>query len=333
MNSNSDNEEDRQLHNTLRFEMGLEKLKELFNDLASKDKEELIRQLNNEDLHFPTLYILYNEIIESGILNKLNERNQLSIELLNNFKSFKPKNKDDLISTLHHFNISYDVELAHFVLKWIFMTGSSVLTLDDNYTTFIDIVAVLLLREFRDYTILLPTIDLMFQRDEEEIDTHNLIWAFFEANEPKSLSYIASRLRSKKPKERELARLLLEFVPGIDLNIDDGTVQYSAYQRWYEENGHFIYYTGQTRNQTSIPVRYKVDYKAKYIGHFYSIDSEKISDYLSNEEIQIITIFESVDEDKKIRLADYSAFLRNTNPIVWKDWIHKPIETQLKEAE
>jgi len=313
----------------VRLKEGIDKLKEVFQESAASNKEAAINSLNHEDLQFTSLFLLWDEIKKLGILEQLNERNQISMEIVEDILS-REKESPTASCRLSIFD---HIQMVQAVLRWMLETGSKDDGLSAEYTQVLDTTASILTTVFRDETVLPLIADLIFTRSENELFNHYLIRAFFEAREPYTLDLIANRLRSPKVKEANLARRLLGFVPGIDVHKDtEGEMHYKIFQAWLEENSPFLHYRGESFQVTSKPMPYDVALKGKYLGRSVSVDSGEILTPLTKEEDKILEEFENEEEAVKDNFATQSEVMRYKSLDDWSTWIRSPLK-QRQNAE
>lgn len=322
-----ENQEEIAFLDQVRLKDGIEKLKNVFQESAAKDKETAVNSLNHEDLQFTSLFILRNEIEKLAIVEQLNERNRIAMEIVEDILS-REKESPPASCRL---SICDHIQMVQAVLRWMLETGSKDDGLSGEFTQVLDTTASLLTTVFRDETVLPLIADLIFTRAEKELFNDYLIWAFFEAREPYTLDLIANRLRSPRVKEANLARRILGFVPGIDVHKDtEGEQQYRVFQLWLEENSPFLHYRGESFQETSKPLPYDVVLKGKYLGRSVSVDSGEILTPLTKEEDQILEEFEKEDEAVKDSIATYSEMKRYQSFDDWNTWVRNPLKERQK---
>jgi len=328
MRKDHKNQRGKNLLDKVRIEKGIDKMRALYRELVEQKAEEVIDLLNRDDLQFPSLFVLLNDIEKLTILDRLNERDQVAIEIVKDILSRNARTP----AAPYRFPICDHVQMVHSVLRWIVETGSKEAGLGVDYSQTLDSTVALLIRDFGDKTILYLVADLIFMRLENEMDYLNLVWSFFESRDPYSMVLIADHLRSAGKKERELAKRLLGFVLK-DLNKEtERESQYWAFHKWLEENGPYLYYQGETFDMTSTPSPYIVVLEGKYLGRSVSVNSGKIQGLLTEDEDRLLKEFKKVEEDVKIRLATYSSVLRNQSLQYWQAWLHIPMTEKLKIA-
>ncbi len=328
---------DKHEHRTARLDQvrqddGVEALKKLFRDSAARDAEDATDALNHEDLQFPSLFVLRDDVENLALPGRLNERNRIAMELVRDILS----GEGDSPAVSYRLSIADHVQMVHSVLRWMLETGVPQLASDPQYGHVLDATASLLTVTFGDRDVLPKVVELIFARaaTNVNVDVEDLVWAFFEARQPHSLLMIADRLRSPRAGERQLARRLLAFVPGIDVRGDnEGEQQYRAFHKWLEENGPFLYFQGESFQMTSEPTPYAVVLEAKYLGRFVSIDSGEILGPLTEDEGRVLEEFRNLDDPLKVGLAAHSAVTRHQKVDSWDAWIRTPLAEQLKAAD
>jgi hypothetical protein len=225
----------------IRIRLGMEPLKSSFHELASNNPQEAARLINDSNLQFPTLFALQSEIKKCDLHNHLSTRNQHALDLVNDILS-------DAIPTTYKEKINY-----YPTLKWMLDTGYTSGGLNDHYDEVLDKVALLLTRVYRDKQCLRSVADMIFSRHQKGFYIYDIVWAFFESAEPNDLVLIARRLRSPHPKDIELARKLLNFIPGINASLNDSTKDYKYAINWVHHNRNNLKYTGESFQQNSNP--------------------------------------------------------------------------------
>lgn len=312
----------------IRLDNGIDEMKDYFLGLAKKNNEKAVNLINAENLHFPTLFLLKNEINRLNLFDNLNLRNKTAIEITTEVLK---KNKKISINEY----ISSDLtQIAYSVLKWIFDTGFYDDGLSNEYDEVLDITAILLIRIYRDQTILPTIVDMIFDRNRKGLFNHDLVWAFFESKDPNSLIMIANHLLSTETKDIDLASKLLSFIPGMEKsNTANKEKKYTSFLNWLEENSPFLYFTGQSLQQVNRPITYVIDLEAKYLNKYVSSDTGKKLKSFTDEEAKLLDEFNKLDSNTRILLANFSSMLYHKNKHWWNQWIHYPIAEQIRIAK
>ncbi|KEJ02502.1 hypothetical protein N496_11200 [Clostridium botulinum A2B3 87] len=319
--------------NTINFldkrmdDSGVDNIRSFFYQLAKENEKEALNLINDENLHFTSLFVLRPEIEELNLFQKLNARNRIALGITNEILSSKRN-----ISDVEYLSFDY-IQAVHSVLKWMLETGCINDGLDDQYDEILDITAIFLIKIYRDKTVLPIIAEMIFRRYKQGLLIHDLAWAFFESRDPISLSIISERLQSKELKDVELAQELLSFVPGIGIreNIDIKK-QYLSFLDWFGKNNLFLHFTGESFQQVKNPVIYRVVLEAKYLCEPVSIDTGEILRILSGKECKLIDQFKRLDENTQELLSEFSVMLHHNNICKWQYWLECPIGEQIKFA-
>ncbi|MBC2582025.1 hypothetical protein HGI79_17430 [Clostridium sp. DJ247] len=312
----------------MRADNGTDKLIAFFKELIEKDINKAVSFINDTKLKFPSLFALIPLIEESNILNSLDLRNKITLEIIN----------DMLTNSKKHTNMEYlcydYIQVVHSSLKWILVTGASTDGLNEKLDEVLDVSAILLAKVYKDKTVLPTIVDMIFERYKKGFLIHDLIWAFFEAGDPNSLILIANHLKTGDLQEIELASKLLSFIPGINMGTNiDGNKNYLTFLYWIKENIFFLHFTGESFQQSSNPTPYVVVLKAKYLCKNVSIDTGKIIESLTPRENQLIETFSSLDGNTKVLLANFSVTVYRKNIVLWNKWIQYDISEQISIAK
>ncbi|NFM78215.1 hypothetical protein FDC04_05100 [Clostridium botulinum] len=319
--------------NTINFldkrmdDSGVDNIRSFFYQLAKENEKEALNLINDENLHFTSLFVLRPEIEELNLFQKLNARNRIALGITNEILSSKRN-----ISDVEYLSFDY-IQAVHSVLKWMLETGCINDGLDDQYDEILDITAIFLIKIYRDKTVLPIISEMIFRRYKQGLLIHDLAWAFFESRDPISLSIISERLQSKELKDVELAQELLSFVPGIGIreNIDIKK-QYLSFLDWFGKNNLFLHFTGESFQQVKNPAIYRVVLEAKYLCEPVSIDTGEILRILSGKECKLIDQFKRLDENTQELLSEFSVMLHHNNICKWQYWLECPIGEQIKFA-
>lgn len=311
----------------MRIDNGTDKIIAFFKELVEKDMKKAVSFINDRKLEFPSLFALIPLIEESNILNSLDLRNKIALEIIN----------DILTNTKKHTNMEYlcydYIQAINSVLKWMLVTGASADGLNEKLDEVLDISAILLAKVYKDKTVLPIIVDLIFERYKKGFLIHDLTWAFFEAKDPNSLILIANHLKTGDLQEIELANKLLSFIPGISNSRNiDGKKNYLTFLNWIKENIFFLHFTGESFQQSSNPIPYVIIWEAKYLCKNVSIDTGKIVEPLTPRENQLIEAFSSLDGNTKVLLANFSVTVYRKNIVLWNKWIQDDILEQISIA-
>jgi len=306
----------------VRFTSGIDGLKGFFRDLVKHDSEKAENLINDNNLHFCSLFVLQPEIKK---LTNLNSRNKNVLNFMNGLQT-----RDDLDEK----DSSFDYEQMNYSdLKWIISTGHFDDGLNNEYDEILDTTALLLIKVHKDKSILEILVEMVFNRHRKGLYFYDLAGAFFEANDPINILIIANRLRSNNLNDVELARKLLSFIPCKDERIkNDRFMLYQYYYNWVQENYPFVYFTGESFQQTKNPIVYDVSLQAKYLCKFLSDKSDSTLRGLTEDKNILLERFDKLGEDVQIMLSNFSYLLYRKNIYWWNAWIHYPVLEQIKIA-
>ena len=311
------------LLDNIRRNAGAEQLLTFYRELKDHNMELALHFIQDEHLQFPSLFILRSDA--QTLYSYLPLRSRIALDLARGILEKNVSAVDDL---LHNYR-----ETVYYALRWMMETGFSDDGLAPEYDRVLDIAAILLAREYRDRTVLPMIADMIFKRYKNEGFVYDLLWAFFECHDPYSLFIIASRFFSTQPKEVELAKKLLHFIPGMERNENISPAQdFDRFQKWFQDNCSFLYCTGESFQQTGSPKPYAVSLEAKYLCKPVSVDSGAIVQTLTNGEYHNLNTFRKLDDDTRHMLAEYSFQLHQRDPGQWKIWMHYPISRQIHIA-
>lgn len=317
---------DNPLNNT-KAKKGIQGLKAYFEDLVSNNPDEAAAAINDENLYFGCLYMLKPEVEAEAFYKKLCMRNKMALGLIDELQTGS-KNTTVLE------NSSYDyVKSVCSMLQWILVSGAEDDGLDDNYDSLLDAAALILGKVYADRTVLPAIVDMIFARNRKGFFYNDLLWAFFEARYPDSLVLIAKYIQSQQPKDVELARELLSFVPGIGSERDNNRqAQYLSVTDWLEDNIMYLYYTGESYQQTGNPIPYRVIYEGKYLNKAVFVSTGKIIETLDESEYKLLEDFSGLDDKTKIILSNYSHMLHKKDIDYWSLWMGYPVAEQIRLA-
>lgn len=219
---------------------GNDMLKAGFRELCEGQGEVAVGLINDKRLLFASLFTLLPEIEELDLCKHLNSRNTIAIKICK-----KILKVDTLLTESSEEIIS--------ALKWILTTGAYDDGLNNEYDRILDGTAALLIITYNDKTILPIIADMIFKRNRKGVFTHDLVWAFFKANNKDALKIIAGFLRSANKDDIDLVCKLLNIEP----------IKYNAYLSWLNENYPYIVFTGESFNLTSNPQPVTLDLEVK----------------------------------------------------------------------
>jgi len=218
-------------------------------------------------------------------------------------------------------------------LRWMLNVESRDEITDKQLEEVVDTAALLLVKSYKDKAVLPKVVNQIFDRYNRNAYTYDLIWACFESCSPQVLYMIANRLLSSRMKDVELSTKLLSFIPcpGINGNVDR-TQYYSCCMNWINENYPFLYYTGESFQQSCKPIPFAVSLEAKYLCKAVSPDNGKISGPLTKDELELLRIFNTLDDYTKVLLSTCSFRLYRKNFPLWSRWRYLPVWQQIQGA-
>lgn len=306
---------------------GINEYENYFDKLYGNDLERALFLINHENLDFGALFFLKSKINEYNLYNSMSERNKITLSLINEFTGgFRSS------INFNNMTISF-IENVHLALKWMFNTGAKHDGLSNELDEVLDKTAILLIKIFKDKSILKDLIDLIFKRYEKGFFIQDLVWAFFESRDIDSLILIASRLKSDNKKDIEFVCNFLDLAPSININnkaqLDKN---YMILINWIYENHLFLYYCSENLKHVGSKLPYRVALDAKYIGKKVDVDTGKIKEKISNYEFNLLSQFNRLNVKEKTILSNYSYRLNRANIYAWNNWLTYPISEQLRIA-
>ena len=303
----------------VRFDRGNSNLSNYFRKILVKNPPKAMELLNEDNLSFPSLFILFPQINKPHITRHLNLRNKAAMTVT----------KAILSKDFSNFNRhTRDIDVPE-ILRWILQTGKDDNLARSEYIDIVDSCAILLVREYKDDSILPVLRDIIFNRYRQGLFIHDLVWAFFECRNPNCILILAEGFNSNDIKDVELTKELLKFIPVVNCNNLPKELLYKNVRYWLRDNLPFIYYTGESFQQMPNPSPFDVSLGAKYLFRKVSSDGN-IEGTLSEDEKQLLNTFDSLDVNSRILLSSYSFVLHNQNIYWWNNWLHSPVEEQIR---
>ncbi len=310
----------------LRLRNGVTELRDTFDTLIPNNMEKALNFINSGNLQFPSLFVLQPEIRKKGILDRLNQRNKLALEISDGILSAKEANLNHLSRT--------ENDEYHSVLRWIFETGYTSDGLNSHFDEVLDKTAIMLVKVYNDRTCLKYIEKVIFERYKKGSFIYDLVWAFFESRSPKCLYMTSKRLLSDNPRDIELVRKLLGFIPCFGPNCPaDNVKQYRDTVNWLDENIQFMYYTGEHFLQTFRPCPFTVSLELKYLQRAACSESQRGNREYSRDELTYLKEFTELDPATKVILSDFSNSLRKKSKHHWNRWIGLPVSKQIEAAK
>lgn len=404
----------------IRLTYGIDNLKKFFLNLVKTDREKVIHLINDDRLHFYSLFELQPEIRANKLYEDLIPRYKNALNIIDIISAVKSIPGDQgyhlygnkLKSTRTQKSAIDYRQMSHSSLKWMLETGFMDNGRNDRFDAILDSTAALLIKSFNDKSVLPLIAEMIFDRHRKGLFYYDLVWAFFEACEPCSLTLAANRLCSRNLRDVDLARRLLNFipyistgetsknipgyvpgyvpgfapgytpmyapvynpvydsghdpvyVPGYDVydpvynpgydsengpenalmnppeynpeyapgHAPDNLTLYKLCLEWLGQNLPFLYYTGDTFQQTCNPIPYAVAWEAKYLCKVISANTGKILAPLTKDEEKLLLNFKAQSHSSKVILADYSFRLYRQDRKLWNTWFCYPVADQVRMA-
>lgn len=298
---------------------GIEEVKKIWKKWYRADPVHAVKQLNEPDLVFPVLYSLKSDLHKDD--QQLSLKNRLAlyhIESIINGEPFHfPMNAD--FFEQHHHGIH--------CLRWIVSTGATE-KVDEHYTAVVDGACLHLLHHFNE-DCLGEIVDIIFHRHRAGEERHYLLSAFYDANEPQSLLYVARYLYSNAPEDVVLAKKILGFIPGVK-EARDGRESAETVAHWLESNLPYLIHTGENNDSFPHPIPYAVHTPAKYLG--VPIDRRTGTPYrgMTSVERERWEQFIRLPHALQVRLAAHSERLRRWQRQKWREWMRQPLQEQIR---
>lgn len=239
----------------VRIHEGNTRCMEFFEQACVQSQRRAAAMINDEDLTFPTLYLLYSSIRPRQLFLNLNQRNQQMIHILTELK--KDKTGNGKVSILAKKQL-----ITHSNLKWAVKTGYQ-FDGNTNYDFAIDTFICVLLITYRDKEMLPYAEHLIFARHRDGKGIHDLVWAYFHHRDIRVLKQMAEHLQSNDSREAELAAKLLD-TGRICRGCENAQSGYTTYLKWLEENEPYLFFTGENMFFSRRPTICKVDQERKY---------------------------------------------------------------------
>ncbi len=298
---------------TIRKTEGIKRLEKHVKTLIQHDKKSAAAHLNDESLTYSTLYILSSTIRENGLNKYLSDRNKVALAIQQDILA-----KERTPSAPFPYSICDLPQFVQSVLRWMVETGSAD-QLNARYRLVIDRSAGLLTTIYQDPTDIPLVSELLFKRNDDHHSTHYLTCAYFSSRNFSSLLPIGEKLQSPSQKQVAFASELLHFISGLE----DSTDRYAYFRAWYEENLPYLCPNENNYEMTAELSPYVVDHYAKYKEQRTTQSSERHEDLT----------FQTLSENLKVNLADFSYKLRRNSREEWKEWMRQPLDAQIRLIE
>ena len=307
---------------------GPDRLRKNFKELASTNRREAIRLLEDEKLTFPPLFTVMPVIHAFGLTAALSPRNRTSMHIcarkLGRYGPLAAQTEtaDDL--TLRE------------TLSWMFGTGRSYEAAGadrDEYEAVIDYTAALLIIDFEDTSILPEVADLIFRRHKSGRLINDLAWSFYQTLDADVLSQVAGKLLSRDARELTLSCKMLGLEAPRAANEQEARNLYGDYVAWLDDNKPYLYATGEHFQQTSRPKPLDVDLEAKYLGKELSPRYRAPTEPLTEREVACLHEYRGYPPEERDMLTEYSHRLRRADARAWDDWMSRQVAEQVIAAK
>ncbi|RYL90353.1 hypothetical protein EWI07_11935 [Sporolactobacillus sp. THM7-4] len=285
--------------------------------LFEKDRELATRLINDPQLEFPVLFSLKDDIEVRGI--ELNPRMQIALAHTRNVL----KGAEDGFQSDSSFADQHDLVVDS--LLWILRTGWNTI-LSTDYVQVIDQTAIQVLLTYNQDWVR-EMVDLIVYRYKNRSQRHYLISALLETSKPVYLIYLANYLLSDQTVESGYAHRLLAFIPEVRHSTSNKSA-FLAFENWYEENEHYLVYTGVTNDAFPGGVPYRIHFGAKYLGKAVDPGTGEPRQILLPEERDHYLAFLKLPRKIQVALSSYSVHLRKQQPNDWQSWIERPLSEQ-----
>lgn len=305
----------------IRAENGIDALQSEFRVMLENDRRKAVKLLNDKFLTFPSFFVLMPQI--DSLYRYLHFHKLTTLRVIG--KLLKKEGYNDGVDYMSRRNRN-----IYRILRWIVDTGSSVFYTNNEYEKILDLSASVLVNLYGDEEVLPPIVDMMFERNYQGRNIHDLVWIYFRIHDPYALKLIANQLLSERAEDRTLAKKLLRIEND---GTEDYQALYQAYLDWVDENDPYLYFTGESMQFSSKPTFCKVDLERKYLGKGTpSYDKLPIAK-LDESEKQALAVFQTLDNGDKELLSKLSHKMQRENSEEWQKWIQTSIEEQLSLAK
>ncbi len=293
-----------------------------FQSMARKNRKQACEWVNDEHLTFGSLFLLAPYIRENKLEPELSDRNRAALQLCKIILDRKNAMCDNSKKACR---CAENRE----VLLWMFQTGSPDDGLSEDFDEILDIAVSVLIKNYHETSIIPAAAELVFQRNRKGTYCHDLIWALFQTRSPDILRLFAKYLRSPRAKDTALARTILN-LPACGSSEQPKQVQ--SYEAWLEENKPYLFFTGENFHCSSRPCLCGVDRGAKYLCKNISPCSRAPVNPLTENEKACLESFRCAGENQQETLCRCSQKIHRQNPAGWNQWIHLPVEEQIRVA-
>jgi hypothetical protein len=300
---------------------GMDGLRNFYSNLLKKDREKALELINDQYMKFGTLYQLRYECSSPQVDKALNPLYRKALQIIPELSGRAVRHSEAVMRS--------DGDSTCPALRWMLKTGFDEDELGDVYDQIMEHTAALLTRSFHDADLLPEIAEMIFIKNRSGKLIHELVWAFFEARKPESLTLITQRLISTDSRDVGLAKRLLCFIPCIRENSNvPMSIVHAKAMTWLQKNLPFLYYTGESLHLSGHPLLYAVEWNAKYLCRPVSAGDGELLSILNPFENELIKHFEELPENSRRILADFSYMLYRSNFRQWTHWIQLPLASQ-----
>jgi hypothetical protein len=275
-----------------------------FDKLVQVNPSHALTLLNDQNLSFPTFFLLIPKILEHNLEESLSSKNQFALE-------FTTKKSSNSIKQPY--------------LKWMLLSSINQGLDSEEFQKVIDRVIIQLIVVLNEQSFLPLVVNIIFARNRKNHCIYDLCWAIFQSNTVYTLPLIANYLTSTQIEDTKLAYKLLNFKP--DRQPKSKMQQYQNFYKWFHENKKFLYFNNETMQETCQPKYWRVNLSSKYLCKSTQQNS------LSNAEKEQEKVFQNLDRKTQKLLSKYSYQTYIKDKKVWNDWMNSSISMQIETCK
>ena len=307
----------------LRLEEGAETCRAAFEQVYRKNRMQASSLVNDSRLTFPTLYLLHSSLEPKTRSMNLNLRNRRLIYILGEMKRDSSGNKKIPILTKKDPN-------TRNILLWTVKTGCRY-DGDDTYDMVLDTFCCILFQTYQLSDALPYAEHMLFTRNRQGKNIHDLTWACFQLHNAEVLRHMAEHLQANDPLERELACELLD-TDHICPHDRDKQAKYEHYRQWLDENDGYLYFTEENLLFSRHPRIFDVDEDRKFLQRSPR-DYEKLAaQNLPQQEKHHLEELHRLPAEDRRCLCRYSHRMRRKDQNAWSKWMQCPMNEKLNAA-